>query len=114
MFLQCLGLAVACEMMSAIVAGPGVAATTTTNLPEIADRIPWHGDGVWLHGETHTHFLLSHKPGRDMMDAAAENDLDFIASTEHAEAAFKHRPAETIAVHRREHPNIIVLAGVQS
>jgi len=76
-------------------------------------RLPWHGSGVWLHGDIHVHNLLDRKRRLAIVDAAVEAGLDFIASTEHTDHVFHREPRERLAFLRARHPELILLAGIE-
>ena len=82
--------------------------------PGVSNRLPWHGEGVWLHGDPHIHNLLS---GRDehsaIATAAAASGLDFIVSTEHAQHAITVRIPKRLSDLRRRLFDIIILAGIE-
>ena len=83
-----LALALAAPLSLAAWLSPGTTAV------RVEDRLPWHGAGVWLAGDTHVHEMLDPERGLEIVDAAKRYDLDFIASTEHSEKAFDDRTAE--------------------
>lgn len=81
--------------------------------PRIARRLPWHHDGVWLHGDLHVHNLIDVRKALSIAGGARSAGLDFVASTEHAERAFDAQTAAILAALRREFPELIVLFGIE-
>jgi hypothetical protein len=80
---------------------------------ETVQRLPWHGQGVWLEGDIHVHRLLDRKKREAILDAAVAADLDFIACTEHTDHVFHREPKKRLEFLRASHPELIVLAGIE-
>lgn len=77
------------------------------------DTLHWHGSGVWLRGETHTHRALDTSAGRVLVETARRLGADFLISTEHAQdIRFDRAPGRTAALRARE-PELILLAGLE-
>ena len=106
---RCLFLASAVAVTASAACGRGA----SSGLGPESGKLPWHVRGIWLQGETHTHYLLRRDPGAAMIEAAVASGLDFIASTNHAQAAFTNHPSRTIEAMRREYPGILILAGIE-
>ena len=66
-------------------ASDGPAPEQTTPPAEVTRRLPWSGDGVWLQGDPHCHYVTLRKIGVSAVRSASREGLDFLASTEHAE-----------------------------
>lgn len=79
----------------------------------LIEQHPWHGQGIWLQGDPHTHYLLSGRKGPEMARAASRTGLDFVASTDHAEGADRPTRPLQMAARRMRHPELIVLAGIE-
>ncbi|HEX9636202.1 MAG TPA: hypothetical protein VGB99_01615 [Acidobacteriota bacterium] len=97
-------------LAGAALAGLGGDALAAHARPE---RLPWHGQGVWLQGDPHLHSFLLFSQGPGIVQAAADHKLHFIISAEHAERAFVAHVRNRLSTLRRVHPGLIILAGIE-
>ncbi|HVA51770.1 MAG TPA: VanZ family protein [Pirellulales bacterium] len=81
-------------------------------------QIEWAGRGVWLKADTHTHTKFSDGAHTvaEVADQAARYGCDVLAITDHADrdlAAGTHEYIEAINEARRQHPDLVLLAGLE-
>ncbi len=81
--------------------------------PAVRDPLPWHGRGVWLAGDTHTHYLLRDDRGEKMLRSARETGLDFVAKTDHAEGILDEPVAQRLAEAQAKFPELLIVPGVE-
>jgi hypothetical protein len=81
-------------------------------------EVPWTGKGIWLKADTHVHTKFSdgHHPVEEVARQARKWGCDVLAITDHADKNLKagtREYVEAIQVARRQHPNLIVIAGLE-
>ena len=81
-------------------------------------EVEWVGKGVWLKADTHIHTKFSDGAHTvsEVVAKAAEHGCDVVAITDHADrdlTAATPEYAAAIEAARREHPEMIILAGVE-
>jgi len=81
--------------------------------PHVSNQLPWHGKGVWLQGDTHSHYILSKARGHASVASARDSGLDFIAATEHTGDAFGPYAESRLHGLRGRYPEVILLAGIE-
>jgi glycopeptide antibiotics resistance protein len=80
--------------------------------------IPWAEKGVWLKGDTHVHTKFSDGGVelREVVERAAKNGCQVLAITDHADAelaATSDEYFDELEQARRDHPELILLAGLE-
>lgn len=81
-------------------------------------QVEWATTGVWLKADTHTHSQFSdgmHSVA-EIADKAAEYGCDVLAITDHADhdlGAGTHEYIEAIEAARRDHPDMVILSGLE-
>ena len=74
-------------------------------------RIPWHGEGQWLIGDTHIH--TTHSDGYYSVNEVAEKSLhygcDFIAFTNHDVSI----PQDKLDSARLKYPSMLIFQGTE-
>ncbi|QDU38456.1 putative hydrolase [Maioricimonas rarisocia] len=81
-------------------------------------QIEWIGKGQWLKADTHLHTKFSDGAHTvsEVVARGAGHGCDVLAVTDHADRALGAATpeyAEAIEVARREHPNLLILAGLE-
>ncbi len=80
--------------------------------------VEWAGRGTWMKADTHLHTSFSDGAHtvEEVAAMAAEFGCDCITITDHADRnlrAATNEYAEAIRVVRRQHPNLVILAGLE-
>jgi VanZ family protein len=81
-------------------------------------EVEWAGHGLWLKADTHTHTQFSDGSHTvdEVVQQAARNGCDVLAITDHADrnlSAGAHEYIAAIQEARRQHPDLVVLAGLE-
>jgi len=85
---------------------------------EFERQIPWIGTGSWIKADLHVHSRFSDgiRTPREIADQAKIHACDAIALTEHTDSELKGATDEyfaAIAELRAEHPDLIILDGIE-
>jgi hypothetical protein len=86
--------------------------------PHFVRQIEWSEKGVWLKADTHVHTRFSdgNNTVEDVVSKARSFGCDVIGITDHADRdcrAATREYHEAIEVARRQHPDMIILAGLE-
>jgi hypothetical protein len=81
-------------------------------------EVPWAGKGVWLKADTHVHTQFSDGGNtvEEVARQAKQFGCDVLAITDHADRkrkAASREYHEAIQVARRQHPDLIIFAGLE-
>lgn len=92
--------------------------TSTASGPRFIRQVEWAERGVWLKADTHTHTRFSDGAHTvaEVADQAAQYGCDVLAITDHADCdltAGTHEYIEAIKAARRQHSDLVVLAGLE-
>jgi len=90
----------------------------SANLARFERRVDWIGQGQWLKADTHIHteFSDGKHPVSEVIARGVDHGCEVLAVTDHADRALGAATpeyAEAIEVARRQHPGLILLAGLE-
>ena len=108
-------MVVTCALALSGCRGGGTAAQSK---PSFVREVPWVGKGLWLRADTHVHTTFSDGSHsvEEVIAKAEGNGVDVIAITDHLDRNLKGATPEYFAAiekARREHPNMVILAGAE-